>query len=417
MNNQSEITVTSADPFESLQSAFLNFQLRAEKLSNAYEAMQADFKNVNIELDRKNVQLEESLSRQEEIKTYLNSILESMENGVVGVDISGNITHFNRAAAEITGLSPEKVFQKHYSEFFGSDSKNEPTLLQALHKGKEQKRYEKVIWHQDGHPVPVSYQTALLRDSKGIKIGAVEIFSDISKIKALEKEMQQAKTMAALGEMSATVAHEIRNPLGAMGVWAGLLERDLGSDDPRRKTLGKVLEGLSKLNKIVSNLLVYTRPVKTELRKVQIENVLSEIIDFIQIEIERLGQSIKVNRKFSNEPSFVLVDPEKIGQVVMNLCLNAIQAMPNGGELNINVDTCKKPSGFMSFSIIDTGVGIESETLSKIFDPFFTTKENGTGLGLAIAKKFVESHSGYIDIKSKVASGTTVKVFLPLLKE
>ncbi len=417
MNDQSEITVTSLDPFESLQNAFREFHLRAEKLSNAYEAMQADFKNVNIELDRKNVQLEESLSRQEEIKTYLNSILESMENGVIGVDISGNITHFNRAAAEITGLSPEKVLQKHYSEFFGSDSKNEPTLLQALHKGKEQKRYEKVIWHQDGHPVPVSYQTALLRDSKGIKIGAVEIFSDISKIKALEKEMQQAKTMAALGEMSATVAHEIRNPLGAMGVWAGLLERDLGTDDPRRKTLGKVLEGLSKLNKIVSNLLVYTRPVKTELRKVQIEKVLSEIIDFIQIEIERLGQSIKVNRRFCNEPVFVLVDPEKIGQVVMNLCLNAIQAMPDGGELNLTVDTCKKPSGFMSFSIIDTGIGIENETLSKIFDPFFTTKENGTGLGLAIVKKFVESHSGYIDIKSKVGNGTTVKVFLPLLKE
>jgi PAS domain-containing protein len=114
MNDQSEISVTSVDPFESLQNAFLEFQLRAEKLSNAYEAMQADFKKVNIELDRKNVQLEESLSKQEEIKTYLNSILESMENGVIGVDISGNITHFNRAAAEITGLSPEKVLQRHY---------------------------------------------------------------------------------------------------------------------------------------------------------------------------------------------------------------------------------------------------------------------------------------------------------------
>lgn len=416
--NLSSVSTMPVELFESLQNAFSEFQLRAERLSGAYESMQTDFKKINVELDKKNSELEESFSKQEEMKTYLNSILESMENGVIGVDISGNITHFNRAAAEITGYNSVTLLQKHYAAFFGNSSQDEPTLLQVLHTGKELKRDEKVIWHQDGHPVPVSFQTAVLRDSKGIRIGAVEIFSDISKIKALEKEMQQAKTMAALGEMSATVAHEIRNPLGAMGVWAGLLERDLGTDDPRKKTLGKIIEGLSRLNKIVSNLLVYTRPVKAELRKVQIDQILSEIIDFVQIEIERIGQTIIVNRNFCKDPVYVLVDPEKMGQVVMNLCLNAIQAMPDGGELSVNiVNNSKNRHGFANFSIVDTGIGIEKETISKIFDPFFTTKENGTGLGLAIVKKFVESHSGYIDIKSRPGKGTIVKVFLPLLKE
>jgi PAS domain S-box-containing protein len=416
--NHPDVSTMPVELFESLQNAFSEFQLRAERLSGAYESMQTDFKKINVELDKKNSELEESFSKQEEIKTYLNSILESMENGVIGVDISGNITHFNRAAAEITGYNAQTVLQKKYSAFFGNTSQEEPTLLQVLHTGKELKRDERVIWHQDGHPVPVSFQTAVLRDSKGTRIGAVEIFSDVSKIKALEKEMQQAKTMAALGEMSATVAHEIRNPLGAMGVWAGLLERDLGPDDPRKKTLGKIIEGLSRLNKIVSNLLVYTRPVKAELRKVQIDKILSEIIDFVQIEIERIGQTIVVNRTFCNDPVYVLVDPEKMGQVVMNLCLNAIQAMPDGGELSVAVENnSKNRHGFANFSIIDTGIGIEKETISKIFDPFFTTKENGTGLGLAIVKKFVESHSGYINVKSKPGKGTIVKVFLPLLKE
>jgi PAS domain S-box-containing protein len=419
-NNTSNNDLSTMPPeiFESLKTAFSEFQQKAERLSTAYEAMQVDFKKINLELDKKNNELEVSVTRQEEMRTYLNSILESMENGVIGVDIEGNVTHFNRAASEITGYDVAVVMHKPFIDFFGSDTQEEPMLLHVLNTGKEQIRDEKVIWHKDGHPVPVSYQTAVLRDSKGTRIGAVEIFSDISKIKALEKEMQQARTMAALGEMSATVAHEIRNPLGAMGVWAGLLERDINADDPRRKTLGKIIEGLSRLNKIVSNLLVYTRPVKTELRKVKIDKVIAEIIDFVQIEIERLKQNIIIKRKFGDLPVFVLVDPEKMGQVVLNLCLNAIQAMPEEGTLTVLIDKQEDSGqGYAVLTIADTGIGIEKELISKIFDPFFTTKENGTGLGLAIVKKFVESQSGYIDVKSGPGEGTQVKVFLPLLKE
>jgi PAS domain S-box-containing protein len=414
--SQTEVPLITVELFESLQKAFSDFQIRAERLSKAYSLMQDDFKKVNLELDRKNAELKESLCRQEEIKTYLYSILESMENGVIGLDMEGRITHFNRAASEITGYESDSVIGKSFTEVFVSDS--EPSLIQVLRTGRELKRDEKVLWHKDGHPVPVSYQTALLRDSQGNRLGVVEIFSDISKIKALQEEMHQAKTLAALGEMSATVAHEIRNPLGAMGVWAGLLERDLAADDSRRKTLGKIIEGLSRLNKIVSNLLVYTRPIRAEFRKVKIFQILDEIVDFVQIEIERLGIKIEVIKKFTDEPIYVLADPEKMGQVVMNLCLNAVQAMPDGGTLTVAVenDSCRN-AGFVCFSIEDNGCGIEKQNLIKIFDPFFTTKENGTGLGLAIVKKFVQSHSGYVDIKSEIGKGTAVKVFIPLLKE
>lgn len=404
--------------FESLQKAFSDFQIRAERLSNAYALMQENFKKVNLELDSRNAELKHSLLKQEEIQTYLYSILESMENGVIGIDIDGVITHFNRAASAVTGYDVKSVIGKKFVDAFVNNSGSEFSLIQLLKTGHELKRDEKVFWHKDGHPVPISYQTALLKDSSGKCIGAVEIFSDISKIKALEEEMHQAKTMAALGEMSATVAHEIRNPLGAMGMWAGLLERDLTSDDPRKKTLGKIIEGLSRLNKIVSNLLVYTRPVKSEFRRVKLSQILEEIVDFIQIEIERLGIKTEINKKLNDDGVYVLADPEKIGQIVMNLCFNAIQAMADGGTLTVAVENdIHKNGGFTSFLINDTGCGIEKENISKIFDPFFTTKENGTGLGLAIVKKLVESHSGYIDIKSEIGKGTTVRVFIPVLKE
>jgi PAS domain S-box-containing protein len=406
---------TSPGLFEALQKAFLDFQLRAEKLDAAYNTMRRDFKNVNLELDRKNVQLAESLKKQEEVQIHLTSILESMNNGVVGIDIMGIITHFNRTASEITGFPPEEAIGKPYQEVFSHAAAESSNLLDVLHSGKVHTRDEKALWRRDGFPVPVWFQTAILKDPEGRVLGAVEIFSDISRIKALEEQMQHTKTMAALGEMAATVAHEIRNPLGAMGMWATLLERDLGPEDNRKKLVNRILEGLSRLNRIVSNLLVYSRPVKARFRPVPLRLVLNETLDFVEIEAERQGRPIHINRNMSDpEPWTVLADPEKIQQVIMNLCINAIQAMPEGGDLSICVDTLKKQSAdYVSFSIVDTGVGIAQENIDKIFDPFFTTKENGTGLGLAIVKKIVESHSGFITVKSVVDKGTTINVFLP----
>ena len=406
----------SPELLASFQKVFGDFQERAAKLSAAYEAMQADFRKINLELDRKNSALERSLVRQEEMQTYLDSILQSMESGVIGVNVDGCITHFNRAAAETTGFGSGEVLEKPYLRFFSSKEDAEPELLAILHGRKPGSRHnERVIWHKDGHPVPVSYHQALLTDTSGKRIGAVEIFSDISKIKALEEEMQQTRTMAALGEMSATVAHEIRNPLGAMGMWTALLERDLDENDPRRMTLGKVIEGLARLNKIVSNLLVFTRPVKAEFRKVNLVKTVEEIIDFVRIEVERIDQQITVTDSIDADSLYILADPEKMGQVLLNLSLNAIQALTDGGVVTVSVQDGGR--GYAIVSVEDNGKGIPENEIGKIFDPFYTTKENGTGLGLAIVKKYIESHSGYIDVKSTPSVGTSIKVFIPLLRE
>jgi len=239
-----------------------------------------------------------------------------------------------------------------------------------------------------------------------------ELRSSLAKREALEREVQQAKTMAALGEMSATVAHEIRNPLGAMGMWAGLLERDMDPQDPKRKTLGKITDGLSKLNKIVTNLLVYTRPMTAEFRTVRLDALLEEIVDFTEIEIDRLGRKITVEKNFEcADGPYVKADPEKINQAVINICLNAVQAMEDGGKLCVRLSADNE---YAQFSVVDTGCGIGTEHIAKIFDPFFTTKEDGTGLGLAIVKKIIESHMGTIEVASEPGVGTSVKCYLPI---
>lgn len=405
----------SAEMVQTFQKMFVDFQERAEKLSNAYGAMQEDFRKINLELDKKNSELTTSLAREEEMQTYLDSILQCMENGVIGIDVNGTITHFNSAAASATGYESSDLVGKSYSNVFTSES--EPELVKLLRGGMASTvRNEKVLWHRDGHPVPVTYLQSILKDRTGALLGAVEIFTDITKIKALEAEMQRTRTMAALGEMSATVAHEIRNPLGAMGMWAALLERDLGGEDPRRVTVGKIIEGLARLNKIVSNLLVFTRPVKAELRKVDLVATVNEMVDFVKIEIERLGQDVTISEVYPSFPVFAVADPEKIGQIILNLCLNSIQAMQGaGGALQIEISLTT--GAYVVIAVNDNGCGIPRDEIGKIFDPFFTTKENGTGLGLAIVKRFIEFHSGYIDVSSECGEGTTVKVFIPQLKE
>ncbi len=401
--------------YQQLQQAFNDFQLRSETLSKAYESMQKDFKKINLELDRKNKELGASLEKQEEIQTYLNSILESMNNGVISVDIFGRITQFNQTAAETTGYKPVSVIGKQYDDVFGKSVLSDKNVMSVLNSGKGYMRDEKVIWHKKGNPVPVSFQSAILKDQKGRRLGAVEIFSDITRIKALEEEMQQNKTMAALGAMAATVAHEIRNPLGAMGVWAGLLDRDLDKDDPRRETLGNIIDALARLNRIVSNLLLYSRPIRAQFRKVSLQDILAETVNYIDLEVERIGKQIAIERGWDESMLlFVQADPEKLQQIIMNLCLNAVQAMPTGGTLAVSCgEQKKKNKGFVSFSVSDTGIGIEPERLEKIFDPFHTTKENGTGLGLAIVKRFVDHHSGHVQVKSTVNKGTKIQVFLP----
>jgi PAS domain S-box-containing protein len=178
-----EETLSSA-MVDALQKAFGDFQLKAERLSVAYGAMQADFKRLNLELDGKNKELAESLARHDETQTYLNSILESMNNGVVGIDCLGAITLFNRAAANITGFGAAWAIGRKYTDVFPRERESGQSLPRVLVQGRGHEWDEKVIWHKDEFPVPVSFQTALLKDGQGSILGAVEIFSDISRIKA-----------------------------------------------------------------------------------------------------------------------------------------------------------------------------------------------------------------------------------------
>jgi signal transduction histidine kinase len=223
-------------------------------------------------------------------------------------------------------------------------------------------------------------------------------------LKKMQEEVQQSRVLSALGEMAATVAHEIRNPLGGIGGYASLLARSIPPEDPKRKYVDKIIGGISSLNKIVSNLLVYTR--KTNLQK-QSTNLVAwaeAILAHVEIEIEKEKKKICIERDFPAEPLNAEIDGERLQQVMLNLLMNGIQAIETEGKISVAI---RSSENFAEIIVADTGKGIEQENLKNIFTPFFTTKEQGTGLGLAIVKKIVDLHEGEISVESICGKGTS----------
>jgi len=241
----------------------------------------------------------------------------------------------------------------------------------------------------------------------------VEVFNDLTEVKRLEAELQRVHTLAALGEMAATMAHEIRNPLGGIAGFAALLERDLDVQDPRRRLVHKITEGVGRLNRIVSSLLTYTRPLRLNIHPVDFVSLVEEATAFLEIDLGRTRDDIAINRHYPDTSPICSIDPEQFQQVILNLLQNATQAMPDGGEVDIEIRAAAEPgAGQTTLCIRDQGIGMTEEVQDKLFTPFFTTKEDGTGLGLVTSKKIVEAHGGHIRVESQPGSGTSFFIFI-----
>ena len=229
---------------------------------------------------------------------------------------------------------------------------------------------------------------------------------------ALEVQLHQAERLAALGEMTAGVAHEIRNPLGIISSTAELLQARLARYEPQDRLARIIVEESNRLNDKVTEFLDFARPRVPNLRACDLEGLLNRSLEFLQPEIDRLG--ITVTRQFGLDSRPLVVDPDLLHQAFLNILLNAIQAMPQGGQLLVSTSPGPHDRG-AEVRFRDTGEGIAPESLKKIFNPFFTTKERGSGLGLPIVKSIIESHQGAIKIDSAPGEWTEVAIFLPEL--
>ena len=229
---------------------------------------------------------------------------------------------------------------------------------------------------------------------------------------ALEAQLNQAERLVALGEMTAGVAHEIRNPLGVISSTAELLRVRLNRYEPDNRLAQIIVEESNRLNEKVTEFLDFARPRVPNLQTCQVDRVLDRSLELLQPEIERL--QITIARDYQADGHEQTADPDLLHQAFLNILLNAIQAMPGGGALNVGVASGPNGEG-IEIRVQDTGDGIDPEIMKKVFNPFYTTKEKGSGLGLPIVKSIIESHRGSVKIDSAPGRGTSVTINLPKL--
>ena len=398
----------------------------AEQLQRSYDELQVRIKKLDLEREDKNKELEKNLVEKEEVKNYLNDILESLTNGVIVVDRSGRITTFNQTAGNLTGLKPQNCLGKTLKEVFPFDLFE--NLVAKLEKNRRETAYQdQDITTPDKKIIHARVSASPVWDNHGGQIGTVLILQDRTDLRRLEEFAHRNQRLREMGEMAAGIAHEIRNPLGSIELFASLLKKDLEGDLEKAELVQHIRAGVQNMDRIISTLLLFAKSSQPSRQQCDINLLLAELLD--GLDDIRVPDNIKVVRDFGKEEMLANGDRELLRQVFPNLIRNAIQAMPDGGELRLQTEKALIPvsgseSGkdagarkFITVTVTDTGGGICADDLSKIFNPFFTTKDKGTGLGLAISHNIIKAHQGTIEAVSEEGKSTSFRVKIPCWDE
>jgi two-component system, NtrC family, sensor histidine kinase HydH len=348
-----------------------------------------------------------SQSRLRRMRAFNDLLVSSLPVGLVATDNAGNIQIINRVAEEILGLTENKTVGKAPQTVLPAQLVDIIGLSGA--KAKDPSRHELNLQGNDGRMRSLLLAAVSVVDTENRHVGTMLLIQDVSDVKKLEEELKRNERLAALGEMAAGVAHELRNPLSSIKGLAVLLKSRFSDASPDRETADILVREVERLNRSIGELLDYARPDHLEKKKVSLADVLQKAISLVSVDADAIGVSISTEYKASIDE--VYADQDKLNQVFLNLFLNAIQAMKNGGDLNIFTSV----EGEKVVCVVeDTGSGIDADLLPRVFDPYVTTKNDGTGLGLAMSAKIIEEHQGNIEIKSSSGKGTRVKVILPL---
>jgi two-component system sensor histidine kinase HydH len=348
--------------------------------------------------------LKGSQDRLGEMRAFTDLLVSSLPIGLIATDKTGTIQVCNSAASSIVGQSsaaivgktPEVLDTKLASYFINEFVANGGREVHLTRQGDEK------------HATMVALQTLQIVDSAQKQVGRVLLLRDITELKALEKKLQRSERMAALGKMAAGVAHELRNPLSSIKGLGLLLKSGLAVSDEKNQTADLLVREVERLNRSIGELLDYARPEQLTRQVTDLRPIIAKNVSLIAA--DAAATAIHVETDIDKELPPANIDVDKINQVLLNVLLNGVQAMPNGGNLYIHGT---KEENNIAIIVSDTGVGIEATMLSRIFDPYFTTKQEGTGLGLALSLKIVEEHGGTIRVVSEPGKGSAFTIILP----
>lgn len=335
-------------------------------------------------------------------------VLDALEEGVIAFDRERRVVYANRRIEELMSVEPGALHGLPGNRVFpGAEAR----WLRGSIRETREFRIE-----TEGRDLTLRAESLPIRDDEGEVLGSVVLADAISETEDGEFQ-KKIDRLVSLGELSAYVAHEIRNPLTGIRTTVQFVASRFKSRDPRREDLDDVLQELDRIEQIITGLLLFARPPQAKPQPCDLHPVLERTLDLLGPQCD--DAQVKVMREYAEELPLVYADPDLMQQVFLNLCLNAVQAMPEGGTLTITTGARRYRTrrSLVDVSIRDTGLGIPRDLMEKIFDPFFTTRSMGTGLGLPISSQILRDSGGVITAKNNTGGGATLRVSLPVPAE
>lgn len=373
---------------------------------------------LSLKVERRRKLLESAAAELRATRFDTDQILEDLSSGLITLADDGRVVHLNRAAEAILGIRPEKAIGLFHRDALGEGSAEFSSLLERSLVTREPfRRVEVLARNREGATIPLGVSTSLLSQggSDHEHRGLVAIFQDLTETRRIEERLRRADRMSAIGELSAGIAHEIRNPLASICGAAQILETELKATGEEARLLKLVVREADRLNRFLGGFLTYARSRPRQVSLVSVAGLLDDV-KMLTESHPKFSKEVSVEIEFAEGDHYIEADAEDIKRVFLNLAQNAVEAMGARGHLTMEVSAPQRDGprgGLIQIVFRDTGPGVTEPDLSQMFKPFVTGKKGGTGLGLAIAQKIVEEHGGEIRCESELGRGAAFIVTLP----
>lgn len=372
----------------------------------------ADYLAVALDNAQLYSSLEQKAQQIERLKDFSENIVESMNVGLLAVDFQGRIEFWNTQLEHSMGVRRADAGGRTIEEIFPTD------LAAEIAARSEEERitnlYKFPLRNRDGRTLVVNVSIAPLEGKSAERIGRLILVDDITQRMQLEEQLVQTEKLTSLGLLAAGVAHEVNTPLAVISNYIQMLAKQLPANDPRHNLTEKIVKQTFRASEIVNNLLTFSRTGGTEFKEVNLDQVIEDTLTLVAHPFR--AASVHVIKNLSGDLPGVLGSSNRLQQVFLNLFLNAKDAMPSGGM--IEVRSCAH-NGTVEVEVTDTGIGIQRENLARVFDPFFTTKATGrgTGLGLSVSYGIIKEHAGKIEVRSTPGKGTSFRLEFPAARK
>lgn len=389
-----------------------NYHIEPENLDYYDEVreLRAAFHQMGNRIDKQISDLEISNENVKNLKRRLSDVLESFFSAVVVCDKFGEINFANKAVELVTGYSKEEIIGLKLNEFYEKISVD-PNNINYKNPENISTTFETEIEIKSKNSgiVPVSLSFSPLKKENKERTGIIIGIRDLKEVKYLEEELKREDRIRTLGEISASIIHDIGNPLAGMSNLIEILKEDYVDEESRNEVLSIMEKEVTDLNKMVIEFLDFTKKKGIKKEKTSLNQIVLEVVNLFKVEAKKRQINISIND--SSKKIFVHIDRLDVKQAIMNIFKNSLYAVEDKGTIRIDIN---EDSDKITLIIADDGVGIEKDKMNKIFDPFFTTKESGTGLGLPIAYKSIKANGGYLTVRSIKGKGTEFTILFPI---